>query len=134
MANYTDYKVAVPGFANQGDMYLLETEIKFSEQNLANTDTVDIMDCQGLHILKVMYDLSITEAVTMKLGDSDDDDGWSNGADITGSTSVRVAGISTTEYGVGKSFLAGTEKLMQLTAGGTLETGSMKVKVLAVKL
>lgn len=134
MANYTAYKVAVPGFANQGDMYLLETEIKFSEQNLANGDTVDIMDCQGLHILKVMWDVSITEAVTMTLGDEDDDNGWSDAGDITGSTSARVCGISTDTYGVGKSFLAGTEKLMQLTAGGTLETGSITIKVLAVKL
>lgn len=134
MANYTAYKVAAPGFASQGDMYLLETEIKFSERNLASADTVDIMDCKGLHILKVMWDVSITEAVTMTLGDSDDADGWSNAGNITGSTTVRVTGQSTTTYGVGKSFLASTEKLMQLTAGGTLATGSIKVKVLAVKL
>jgi hypothetical protein len=113
---------------------LLSTEFKFADRNLANGDLVTLFDCDGYHILKVMWEVSVTEAVNMTLGDEDDDNGWSNETNITGSTSVKVVGISTSGYGDGKSFIPGTEKLLQLKAGGTLETGSITVKILAVKM
>lgn len=127
---------AVQAMANVHDLVLLENTIDFSDNNLTSGDTVRLFEFDGLHVLKVMWEVKpCSGAATITLGDSADANDWSNNTDITCSTTADAVGLSTANNGVGKSYAEDAANYLLMTTGtANLTSGSITVKVLAVRM
>lgn len=134
----TEFIREAPAFACEPDLMLLENEIDFSVNPLNNGDTVRLFKFDGLHVRSVMWEVKpCNAAATFTLGDSDDADGWSNATTITASTSADVCGGSDGTSGLGahKSYPEDDDDYLLMTVGAqNLTSGSIKVKVLAVRM
>jgi hypothetical protein len=134
----TEFIKEAPAFSKEPNLLLLENSIDFSVNNLDNGDTVRLFKFDGVHVLKVMWEAEpCNAAATIKLGDSDDDDGWSNATTITASTSADVVGCSDGSSGLGgqKSYPEDDDDYLLMTIGANnLTSGSIKVKALCVRM
>lgn len=134
----TEFIKSAPAYAAQADLFILENEIDFSDDNLDNGDTVRLLEFDHIHVLKVMWEITACDAAaTITLGDSDDDDGWSNAGTITCPTSGTEVGITdgSSGLGAGKSYPEDDDDYLLMTVGANdLTSGSIKVKVLAVRM
>jgi hypothetical protein len=134
----TEFIKSAPAYAAQADLFVLENEIDFEDNNLGIGDTVRLLELDGIHVLKVMWEVKpCNAAATITLGDSDDADGWSNAGDITCSTTADVVGCSDGSSGLGgqKSYPEDDDDYLLMTIGtAALTSGSIKVKALCVRM
>lgn len=136
----TEFIKSAPAYAVQGDLFVLENTIDFSDDNLDNGDTARLFEFDGVHVLKVMWRVTpCNAAAEFELGDSGDPDGWSNAGVITaptGSADDEVGQSQTdTADGKGVSYEDGAEEYLEMTVGAhDLTSGSITVKALCVRV